>query len=204
MTVYVREINAADPKDVAHAVVGSVRAIGTKLTASAVAPVTPSRASVLGDAPPAQHRPSARVLRREAVAKNRPAPTPPSFAAMEQEFAKQPGRPLEVNAAAGAAAAAARTEERRVSVVTASHPPEAAPKGSDRTGKSKAVEPRWNAPLGGQFAPQQTTGQQQEQRAQQQDEQRAKQAARQQPHEQQRQERGKKDESKDKDGQSTI
>jgi hypothetical protein len=151
-------------RPVALAAVNVAAADLSKLAASAVAPVTPSRASVLGDAPPAQHRPSAQVLRREIVAKNRPAPTPPSFAAKEQELAKQPGRPLEVNAAAGTAAAAARTEERKVKVVTAMRPPEAAPMSSDRPGTSKAVEPRWNAPLGVGFAPQQTTGQQQDQR----------------------------------------
>jgi hypothetical protein len=102
------------------------------------APVAPSQTAVLGAAPRAQHRPPDQVLKREVVAKTQPAPVPASFQAREQALAKQPGRPLETNAAPPAAQTA---EGRRIRVVNASRRPEPAPKGPETAAPAKGQAP---------------------------------------------------------------
>jgi hypothetical protein len=156
----------------------------------AVAPaVAPTRTAVIGAAQRAPHRPSDQVMRREVVAKTRPAPAPAAFETREQALAKQPGRPLEPNAAPSAGQGA---EERRVRVVQAQRRPEPAPKESTAAAPAKGRPPvavQGGAPGG---AERQEAAKTQEERArnaqqaqrQQQEQQRAQQAARQQQEQQ--------------------
>jgi hypothetical protein len=163
--------------------------------------VAPTRTAVIGAAQSAQHRPSDQAIRREVVAKTRPAPVPASFETREQALAKQPGRPLEPGAASSAGQ---RAEERRVRVVQAERRPEPAPKQSTvpvpaakgqppataqsgapgTAGRPEAAKTQEEPPRSAREPAQQAAQRQQEQRAQQQEQQGAQQAARQQQQEQ--------------------
>jgi len=61
----------------------------------AVAPIAPSRVSVMAHVGPAVAVPPTRIVERTVVVRNAPPPPPVAFAARERALAANPGRPLE-------------------------------------------------------------------------------------------------------------
>jgi hypothetical protein len=144
---------------VARAAVQVPREVITRQPVSPVARVAPTRASLVAAsaAAPAtaggQHRPPARALQREVVARTKPPAPPPAFAARQAALAANPGRPAEPTAAAPQQpAAAGAAPARNVKLVAPTQAAAPAPKEEGRRGRGQ-LERRAGAPGAPQGAP---------------------------------------------------
>ena len=144
---------------VARAAVQVPREVITRQPVSPVARVAPTRASLVAAsaAAPAtaggQHRPPARALQREVVARTKPPAPPPAFAARQAALAANPGRPAEPAAAAPQQpAAAGAAPARNVKLVAPTQAAAPAPKEEGRRGRGQ-LERRAGAPGAPQGAP---------------------------------------------------
>ena len=144
---------------VARAAVQVPREVITRQPVSPVARVAPTRASLVAAAAAApataggQHRPPARALQREVVARTKPPAPPPAFAARQAALAANPGRPAEPAAAAPQQpAAAGAAPARNVKLVAPTQAAAPAPKEEGRRGRGQ-LERRAGAPGAPQGAP---------------------------------------------------